>query len=110
MVLFYCPSHRLRIVKGAAMSVIDSNITGRNITRSKLEKRPKPEPEWESVADTAAAVGECRATIYEHIARGDYEAVKSGKRLLVNVASRREHYASLPKAVIKPRKSFEAAE
>jgi hypothetical protein len=74
--------------------------------------KPKPEPEWESVADTAAATGECRAWIYEHIARGDYEAVKDGKRLLVNVASRREYYASLPKAVITPRarKPLEAAE
>jgi hypothetical protein len=74
--------------------------------------KPKPEPEWESVADTAAATGECRATVYHHLARGDYEAVKCDKRLLVNVASRRKYYASLPKAVITPRarKALEAAE
>ena len=58
----------------------------------------------------AAAVGECRATIYEHIARGDYEAVKSGKRLLVNVESRRDYYASLPRAVIKPRTAHPKSE
>jgi hypothetical protein len=74
--------------------------------------KPKPEPEWESVADVAVATGQCRAWIYEKIARGDFEAVKDGKRLLINVASRRKHYASLPRAVIAPRtrKSLQAAE
>jgi hypothetical protein len=69
-------------------------------------QRPGPEPEWESVADTAKATGLSRAWVYEKIARGHFDAVKDGKRLLVNIASRRAHYASLPKAVITPRKAY----
>jgi hypothetical protein len=103
MVLFYCPFvPALNHQGGAAMP------------RPRLTPKPKLEPEWESVSDTVAATGQCRATIYEKIALNQIDAVKDGKRLLINVASRKAHYASLPKAVITPRanysKPLEAAE
>jgi hypothetical protein len=62
---------------------------------------PDPtDPEWESIADTFRATGECRQTINNKIKRGCFVAVKSGRRTLVNVPSRRAYYNSLPPALI----------
>jgi hypothetical protein len=53
--------------------------------------------EWERVADTCDATGLSRQTIINKILRGEILAVKSGAALLINVPSRREHFANLPK-------------
>jgi hypothetical protein len=74
--------------------------------KRKTPKPPRgPEREWESPRETAAATGESIQTTYNKIGAGLFDAVKSGSRTLVNVASRRAHYASLPKVQIAAPKS-----
>jgi excisionase family DNA binding protein len=50
----------------------------------------------------AATLGRGTRFIYEAIATGEIEAVKSGKRTLIVVASLHRYAASLPAAKIKP--------
>jgi hypothetical protein len=83
------------------------------MSRVKRTTPKQPGTEWESPRDTAAATGESVQTIYNKIGLGCFDARKSSSRTLVNVASRRKYYNSLPKARIAPPrtgKSLEAAE
>jgi excisionase family DNA binding protein len=50
----------------------------------------------------AATLGHGERFIYEKIATGEIEAVKSGRRTLVVVASLQRYAAALPPAKIKP--------
>jgi hypothetical protein len=54
------------------------------------------------IPQAAAMIGRCERFIYEAIATGQIEAVKSDKRTLVVVASLHRYAAELPPAKIKP--------
>jgi hypothetical protein len=54
------------------------------------------------IPDAAAMIGRGRRFIYEAIATGQIEAVKSDKRTLVVVESLRRYAGELPRATIKP--------
>jgi hypothetical protein len=54
------------------------------------------------IPQAAAMIGRGTRFIYEAIATGKIEAVKSDKRTLVRVDSLRAYAASLPRAKIKP--------
>jgi hypothetical protein len=62
------------------------------------------EPIAISVEDTVKGTGESRSQVYKKIARGQYEAVKSGSRTLIIYESIKRHFASLPRAKVKPPK------
>jgi hypothetical protein len=59
------------------------------------------EPFALSVAKTAQATSESRSRVYQLLADGTYEAVKSGKKTLILVESVRRRFASLPRAAFK---------
>ena len=70
------------------------------------------EPLAISIPQAMAATGESRSQVYVHIARGEYEAIKSGSRTLIVYESVKRYFAKLPRAVIKapaprPRKGRE---
>jgi hypothetical protein len=54
------------------------------------------------IPQAAMAIGRGRRFVYEAIATGKIQAVKSDKRTLVVVESLRSYAASLPPAKIKP--------
>jgi hypothetical protein len=54
------------------------------------------------IPHAAAMIGRGTRFIYEAIATGQIEAVKSGKRTLVVVASLHRYARALPRAKIKP--------
>jgi hypothetical protein len=54
------------------------------------------------IPQAAAMIGRCERFVYEAIATGRIEAVKSDKRTLVVVESLRRYAAALPPAKIKP--------
>jgi excisionase family DNA binding protein len=56
-------------------------------------------PMYASVQDLTKIIGLGRTSIYEMLARGEFTAIKIGKRTLVNVASAQEFLASQPAAV-----------
>jgi hypothetical protein len=62
------------------------------------------EPLALSVDQTARATGESRSQVYNRIGLGHYEAIKSGARTLILFESIKRHFASLPRAKIKPPK------
>ena len=72
--------------------------------KSQTTKIPIDEAEWESPGLNAKRNGVSRQSIYDKVAAGDIDARKMGTRTLVNVASSRAHFGSLPKAEIRPRK------
>jgi hypothetical protein len=55
-----------------------------------------------SIPKAGATINHCTRFIYEKIATGEIEAVKSGKRTLVVVASLHKYAEKLPPAKIKP--------
>jgi hypothetical protein len=59
------------------------------------------EPLAVSIPQTAQITGESRSQVYVRIARGEYEAVKSGARTLIIYDSIKRRVASLPRAKIK---------
>jgi excisionase family DNA binding protein len=59
------------------------------------------EPLALTIAKTAQVTSESRSKVYEHIAAGTYQAVKSGRRTLIVYASVKAHIAGLPPARIK---------
>jgi hypothetical protein len=59
------------------------------------------EPLAISISQTSQITSESRSQVYERIARGQYEAVKSGSRTLILFASVKRRIASLPRAKIK---------
>jgi hypothetical protein len=61
-----------------------------------------PEPLLIGRAGAAGMIGQSISKVDELIADGRIEAVKSGKRLLVVVASLKGYAASLPRATLKP--------
>jgi hypothetical protein len=48
--------------------------------------------------------GESRSQIYNRIGRGEYQALKSGRRTLITYDSIKRRIAALPKAAIRPPK------
>ena len=76
--------------------------------KSQTTKNPVDEAEWESPGLNAKRNGVSRQTIYDKFAAGDIDARKMGARTLVNVASSRAYFGSLPKAQINERKAVVA--
>jgi hypothetical protein len=62
------------------------------------------EPLTLTIKGTVRATGESRSKVYERIALGQYEAVKSDGRTLVLFESIKRRLAGLPRAVIAPPK------
>jgi hypothetical protein len=60
------------------------------------------EPLTLTIAQTEQTTGESRSQIYVRVARGEYEAVKSGSRTLILYESIKRRIAALPRAKIKP--------
>jgi hypothetical protein len=56
-------------------------------------------PLYSSVQDLTQIVGLGRSSIYEMLARGQFTAIKIGKRTLVDVAAAQRFMASQPAAV-----------
>jgi hypothetical protein len=80
-------------------------VNGKKVTGSELDKFREPaefSPILCSVPRAAAMIGRGTRFIYEAIATGQIQAVKSNKRTLVVVASLREYAAKLPAAKIRP--------
>jgi excisionase family DNA binding protein len=61
-------------------------------------------PILEYVSQTCARYNIARSYLYRLIGEGKIEAVKDGSRTKIIVASADAHFASLPKAKIKPAK------
>lgn len=61
-------------------------------------------PEFESAADASRITGVSAWLIRDLVRRKKLAAKKLGKRLLINVESRREFFASLPDAEFSPLK------
>jgi hypothetical protein len=59
------------------------------------------EPLAISIPQTSQITSESRSQVYDRIARGEYQAVKSGSRTLVIYESVKRRIASLPRARIK---------
>jgi hypothetical protein len=55
-----------------------------------------------SIADAAKATSESKWMVEDKLRRGIYRARKSGRRTIVEFASIREHWASLPPAKFLP--------
>jgi excisionase family DNA binding protein len=66
-------------------------------------------PILEYVSQTCARYNIARSYLYRLIGEGKIEAVKDGSRTKIIVASADAHFASLPKAKIKPPKRAPAA-
>jgi hypothetical protein len=64
-------------------------------------KQRRTRPEWERMIDTCDITGLSRQAIINKIQRGEILAVKSGAALLINVASRQQHFANLPRAYVE---------
>ena len=62
------------------------------------------EPLAVTIQETQRLTGESRTAVYNHIASGEYEARKSGARVLILFESIKRRLAKLPHAVIKPPK------
>jgi hypothetical protein len=61
------------------------------------------EPLALTIAKTTEVTSESRSTVYNHLADGTYEAVKSGKKTLILYASIKRRFDTLPRAVFKAR-------
>ena len=59
------------------------------------------EPLTVTIEQTEYLTGESRSAIYNRIGRGEYEAVKAGRRVLILYASIQRYIAGLPRAKIK---------
>ena len=59
------------------------------------------EPLLVTVAKAIQLTGESRSQIYVRIGRGEYDAVKSGRRTLITYESIKRRIAALPAAKIK---------
>ena len=59
------------------------------------------EPLTVTISQTEDLTGESRSQIYNRIGRGEYEAVKAGRRTLVVYESIKRRIAALPRAQIK---------
>jgi len=59
------------------------------------------EPLTVTISQTEDLTGESRSQIYNRIGRGEYEAVKAGRRTLVVYESIKRRIAALPRAKIK---------
>jgi hypothetical protein len=60
------------------------------------------EPIAVTIGQTERLTSESRSQVYNRIANGEYEAVKSGSRTLIIYESIKRRIAKLPRAVIKP--------
>jgi hypothetical protein len=60
------------------------------------------EPLTVTVQQVEWLTGESRSQIYKRIGRGEYEALKSGQRVLILYESVKRRIAELPRAKIKP--------
>jgi predicted DNA-binding transcriptional regulator AlpA len=60
------------------------------------------EPLTVTVQQVEWLTGESRSQIYKRIGRNEYDAVKSGQRLLIVYESVKRRIAALPRAKIKP--------
>ena len=59
------------------------------------------EPLTVTISQTEDLTGESRSQIYNRIGRGEYEAIKAGRRTLVIYESIKRRIAALPRAKIK---------
>jgi excisionase family DNA binding protein len=59
-------------------------------------------PVYASINQTCERYNVCRSFLYRLIGNGKIEAIKDGRRIKVILASADAHFASLPKAKIKP--------
>jgi excisionase family DNA binding protein len=59
------------------------------------------EPIAITIQETKRRTGESRSKIYQLLGDGTYEAVKSGRRVLIIYESVKRRFRSLPRAVIK---------
>jgi len=59
-------------------------------------------PAYRGVIDAAKYTGESPWTVRDHIRQGHYRAKKSGRRVLIEVASIDEYMAGLPDATYAP--------
>jgi hypothetical protein len=62
-----------------------------------------------SVQKTSEKTGESRWMVWEHLRRGDYEAVKSGRRTIILPDTVRRHWATKPRATFAPPRQRSAA-
>jgi hypothetical protein len=60
------------------------------------------EPLAVTIEQTEKLTSESRSQVYNRIGRGEYTAIKSGRRTLVLFESIKRRIASLPRANIKP--------
>jgi hypothetical protein len=67
----------------------------------KSDKAVATEPLTVTIQEAQRLTGESRSSIYNHIAAGEYEARKSGERVLIIFDSIKRHLAGLPPANIK---------
>jgi excisionase family DNA binding protein len=62
-----------------------------------MNKNEELEPLAVTIEQTCHLTNECKTTIYELIAAGQYEAIKSGRKTLIVYASIKKRFANLPK-------------
>ena len=60
------------------------------------------EPLSVTIQETQRLTGESRSSVYNHIASGEYDARKSGARVLIIYDSIKRRLAKLPRAEVKP--------
>lgn len=60
------------------------------------------EPLSVTIKETQRLTGESRSTVYNRIASGQYDARKSGARILIIYDSIKRHIEGLPRATVKP--------
>jgi len=65
------------------------------------------EPLALTIEQTCQVTNESKSAVYNHVASGEYEAIKSGRRTLILFASIKKRFASLPRVQLqrKPRKA-----
>jgi hypothetical protein len=59
-------------------------------------------PAYRAITDVAVHTAESEWTVRDHIRQGHYRAKKSGRRVLVEMASVDEYIANLPDATYAP--------
>jgi hypothetical protein len=69
-----------------------------------VTEKPKIEPFFLSINETAEALNTCPSQVYVMLGNGSLQAVKDGTRTKVIYESVKQRAATLPKATIKPPK------
>src|SRR5262245_61860551 len=68
-----------------------------------------PEPLTVTIQQTQRLTGESRSSIYNRIAAGEYDARKSGQRVLILYDSIKRRIQGLPRAKVKPGRVHKAS-